>query len=418
MSLSLIRKFKDDRSGAVAIIFTLLLTSLVTLVGGTVDYIRWSQANGKTIQAMDAAVLAGGRMLLLGKTEAEAVQAAQDFYAENKSNDLHLDAVTFTVEGTGTKVVAVSNSSVKTAFLQIAGIPELRIRETTHALVEVGANGGQDVEIALMLDTTGSMRGNKMTALKEAATDLVNIVVWDDQTEFTSRVAVVPFSYYVNLGRDAFQSATNVAPSGSGVRRTCVKERPGSKRYTDATPNSGNGYFDRYTGTGTCKPRTTLLPLTSNKTDLHNRIDAMETTGMTAGHLGTQWTWYALSPNFAGLWPADSQPKSYSLLTELNEDNRPKLQKIAILMTDGEYNQKYSGDSSAIQARAQCAAMKATGITVYTVGFAISAGGEADTTMAQCATASDYYYSADDSDALRRAFRDIALKIATLRLTQ
>ncbi len=412
-----IESFSKDRSGAVAIIFAMMLTTLVTLIGGTVDYVRWMKANGQTVQAMDAAVLAGGRTLLLGKTEAEAITAAQEFYARNKPDHLHVDSVTFSIEGTGTKVLAVSDSSVKTAFLQIAGIPELRIRETTQALVEVGANGGQDVEIAMMLDTTGSMYGDKMTALKEAAVDLVNIVVWDDQSEFTSRVAVVPFSYYVNLGTSSFQAATNQAPGPSGNYRTCVKERQGAKRYKDAKPNATNGYFDYYSGSY-CKPQSILLPLTSNKTDLHNRINSMQPTGMTAGHLGTQWTWYALSPKFKDVWPSASKPKGYAKLTEMNEDNRPKLVKIAILMTDGEYNQKYSGDSSAVQAREHCTAMKAKGITVYTVGFAISPGGEADQTMAQCATAADYYYSADDADALRGAFRDIALKIATLRLTQ
>lgn len=418
MLRSLIERFYNDRSGAIAIIFAMLLTTLVTLIGGTVDYVRWLQATGKTIHAMDAAVLAGGRMLLLGQTEADAIQAAQDFYSRNKSDDLSVDSVTFTIEGTGTKVVAVSDSAVKTAFLQVAGIPELRIRETTQALVEVGANGGQDVEIALMLDTTGSMAGSKMDALKIAAVDLVNIVVWDDQSEFTSRVAIVPFSYYVNPGRSVFESATNYSPGGSSDSRTCVKERRGTNRYTDAAPNGANGYFKYYTGTDYCKPQATLLPLTNNKADLDQRINEMQPTGATAGHLGTAWAWYALSPNFSSLWPAASQPQSYSKLAELNENHQPKLQKIAILMTDGEYNKKYYGDSSATQARALCTAMKAQGLTVYTVGFAISAGGEADTTMAQCATAADYYYSADDSDALRRAFRDIAMKIATLRLTQ
>lgn len=413
-----IESFSKDRSGAVAIIFAMMLTTLVTLIGGTVDYVRWMKASGQTIQAMDAAVLAGGRTLLLGKTEAEAIQAAQEFYNRNRPDYLSVDAVTFSVEGTGTRVLAVSDSAVKTAFLQIAGIPELRIRETTQALVEVGANGGQDVEISLMLDATGSMWGNKMTALKEAATDLVNIVVWDDQSEFTSRVAIVPFSYYVNLGQGTFQNATNHTPGTSDNRRTCVKERRGANRYTDAAPNGSNGRFDYYTGSGTCKPRAVLMPLTSNKANLIQRIDEMEATGVTAGHLGTQWAWYALSPNFSSVWPAASQPQSYSKMNELNQYNQPKLQKIAILMTDGEYNRKYSGDNSATQARQHCTAMKAKGITVYTVGFAITAGGEADTTMAQCATAPDYYYSADDDDALRGAFRDIALKIATLRLTQ
>jgi uncharacterized protein YegL len=60
-----------------------------------------------------------------------------------------------------------------------------------------------------MLDTTGSMAGNKMVALKQAAIDLVNIIVWQDQSEFTSRLAVVPFAPYVNPGRYAFERATN-----------------------------------------------------------------------------------------------------------------------------------------------------------------------------------------------------------------
>ena len=48
----------------------------------------------------------------------------------------------------------------------------------------------------------------------------------------------------------------------------------------------------------------------------------------------------------------------------------------------------------------------------------IAEGGEADETMEECATTGDHYYHAGDGDTLRAAFRDIALKIATLRLVQ
>ncbi len=87
-------------------------------------------------------------------------------------------------------------------------------------------------------------------------------------------------------------------------------------------------------------------------------------------------------------------------------------------MTDGDYNQQYSGPSSTTQARTLCANMKAKGIIVNTVGFQISAGGAADTTLRQCATDATFYYSAGDGDTLRMVFRDIALKIATLRLAE
>lgn len=411
-------RFHKDRSGAIAIIFALTITLLVAIVGGAVDYASWSAAKRQTMQAMDAAVLAAGRALQLGKTEAEAIQAATEYYNQNKSNRLDVDAVTFAVENNGTEVVATSNSFVKTPLMGLAGVPELAVNGTSRSVLASGANSGTDVEISLMLDTTGSMEGSKMSDLKLAAKDLINIVVWDDQSQYTSRVALAPFSEYVNVSRSFFLDVTNHSASGSGDNRTCVKERSGANRYNDKKPSNGNGYFERYTGGGTCKPTSTVVPLTSDKIALETAIDGMPTSGYTAGHLGTAWSWYLLSPKWKSVWPSNSEPKSYNLLTQMNEKGQPKLRKIAILMTDGEYNRQYTGDSATTQARELCTEMKAKGLTLYTVGFAIAEGGEADTTMAQCATSSEHYYSADDGLELRAAFRDIALKISTLRISE
>lgn len=106
------------------------------------------------------------------------------------------------------------------------------------------------------------------------------------------------------------------------------------------------------------------------------------------------------------------------MLSQMNPDGNPLLRKITVLMTDGEYNREYNGDSSTDQARAICANMKSAGIEVYAVGFEIEPSGEADTTMSQCATSPDHYYNASSGDALRSAFRDIALKISTLRIAE
>jgi hypothetical protein len=50
------------------------------------------------------------------------------------------------------------------------------------------------------------------------------------------------------------------------------------------------------------------------------------------------------------------------------------------------------------------------------VGFQID-NDKAKTMLATCATSSDHNYSAANGDQLKQAFRDIALKIAFLRLT-
>jgi hypothetical protein len=102
-------------------------------------------------------------------------------------------------------------------------------------------------------------------------------------------------------------------------------------------------------------------------------------------------------------------------------------------MTDGEYNTQYdtngvqtgstgagsavNGDSTT-QARALCTAMKAKGVTVYTVGFDLGGNQTAIDTLNQCATDDSKFYNANDGQELKQAFRDIALKISSLYLSQ
>ena len=56
-----------------------------------------------------------------------------------------------------------------------------------------------------MLDTTGSMSGQKIIDMRNAATNLVNTVVRPAQTPFYSKLALVPFSIGVDAG--AYASA-------------------------------------------------------------------------------------------------------------------------------------------------------------------------------------------------------------------
>ncbi|HEY8195236.1 MAG TPA: VWA domain-containing protein, partial [Hyphomicrobium sp.] len=169
------------------------------------------------------------------------------------------------------------------------------------------------------------------------------------------------------------------------------------------------------------------LPLTNDKNALTSKINGLQLAGSTAGHVGTAWAWYMLSPNWASLWSSSSTPAAY---------NTPKLQKIAVLMTDGEYNTQYTtngvpdnsnsltvcpnaanGVCSSAQAISQCTAMKAKGIEVYTVGFMLD-NQTAVNTLSSCATDASHFYNSSTGDALKAAFKDIALKISTLYLSQ
>jgi hypothetical protein len=198
----------------------------------------------------------------------------------------------------------------------------------------------------------------------------------------------------------------------------------GADKYTDEAPGAGNYVMTIYKDSS-CELSSSeeLVPLTSDKTVLKNKIKNLEDGGSTAGQIGTAWAWYTLSPNWNTLWPAANQAGAYST----------KLRKIAILMTDGEYNTDYdshgvktgtngagaaANDSSTQQARDLCTAIKAKGIVVYTVGFDLGGNQTAIDTLNNCATEPGKFYNTANGEQLKEAFRDIALKISQLYLTQ
>jgi hypothetical protein len=73
---------------------------------------------------------------------------------------------------------------------------------------------------------------------------------------------------------------------------------------------------------------------------------------------------------------------------------------------------------STTQARQLCSNMKAAGITIYTIGFALGGNQNAIDTLNQCATDSTKFYNASNGDQLKQAFRDIGLKLSSLFLSQ
>ena len=201
----LVARFRSDQRGVIAILFAMLAVIMLGVIGGAVDYGRWQSARSKTLNAMDSAVLAGGRVLqLAGMTNADAIAAAQKYYSKNKSSMLDVDSTKFEV--TGSEIVGTTTSSVKSSFLNLMGIKTLPVNISTKAVLAAGGNGGSHIEISMMLDTTGSMGGSKMEDLKAAAKDLVEIVVWQDQSKYSSRVALAPFSEFANVGAANFNA--------------------------------------------------------------------------------------------------------------------------------------------------------------------------------------------------------------------
>ncbi|MDZ4109546.1 MAG: ubiquitin-activating E1 FCCH domain-containing protein [Brevundimonas sp.] len=212
---------------------------------------------------------------------------------------------------------------------------------------------------------------------------------------------------------------------------TCVTERTGSNAYTDAAPSTAR-VGRNYPGSSNPCLAATLQPLSSNKNTLKSAIDGYSVQGSTAGQIGIGWGWYMVSPNFNSLWPSNGAA-AYNTADTL---------KAVIIMTDGEFNTPYcsgvisrdagsgSGNNSEkidcaadngdpfAQGVAMCTAMKNRGILVYTVGFQITAGGNAANMLQTCAsTPANFYLPASGGD-LSEAFAAIGRDITQLRISK
>jgi Flp pilus assembly protein TadG len=228
---------------------------------------------------------------------------------------------------------------------------------------------------------------------------------------------------------------------------TCVTERRNGSDldYTAAAIgtgrfvgpyNHGSSSKSNYSSDGRCwsagREMPAVIPLTNQRSTLNTFFQTATVGGATAGHLGTAWASYILSPNFASVWP-DRAATPYTT---------SNVQKAAILMTDGEYNIRFSNggsssNTSAKQALEICKEMRDQGIKVFTVGFGFGANVTAPNvetmtasqrttplssgtaqqraidTLAKCASDNSTYFFPYDGQALRTVFQNIAATLSS-----
>ncbi|RZJ45520.1 MAG: pilus assembly protein [Brevundimonas sp.] len=612
---ALVRRMATETRGNVAMIFGLSMPVLVLMTVGGVDIHRASTVRVNLQDALDAATLSAARSPYTANIDIQRVGMAS-LKANLKAypNITLREADTTFVLNSDDVVIASAKVDVKTLVANIFLPPYGKFMDD---YIQVGAHSEVDrssrnVEVSLVLDVTGSMDGDRISALRDAAKDLVDLVVQDVQSPYYSKVALIPYSNSVNPGssylntvRGAVVGSTNISGavlnltgdqktisaatkarpvvitstkhgfsngdvvwvtgvsgmtqlnnkayvvtnkttdtfelyttsgsrvdgrnysthSGSAGRvqkcqnnncsvtitanthglsnnqyvritdvggmtalnnqtflvgnvstntytidpsdtttlnpytsggkswcaqqgctwfafenmdgdlqtnliSTCVTERTGTNRYTDVSASTAR-VARHYTSDGTCLGDS-VLPLSSDRTTLKNRISAFTAVGGTAGQIGIGWGWYMLSPNFNAIWPSGAAAPY----------NTAETLKAAVIMTDGEFNTPYcsgvisrdagSGSGSNAykidcapdnsdpytQSRELCDAMKAKGVVVYTVGLGISNTGQAADLLRYCATGSGYFHLADSADDLGDAFGAIGRDITQLRISR
>ena len=189
-------RFLKDIRGNVAPIFAIASIPLIAATGAAVDYSSAYRQRTVVQDALDAAALAGGKKI--GVVSDDLAKAeAQSFFASNISG-LVTPAPSVTPNISGATITLNTTLEVPTKFLGLLGIDEM-----TFSLKSQVTQGIGTVEVVLVLDTSGSMYGSKLTSLKSSANSLVttlfNLAATSTKPD-PVKVAVVPFSGAVNVG--------------------------------------------------------------------------------------------------------------------------------------------------------------------------------------------------------------------------
>lgn len=464
-----------DRRGVAAVFLAVALIPMLAAVGLAIDSSLGYLLKARISKSLDAAGLAAGRKAL----DADAEAIARTYFDANfgtNLGDIEVTDFDFELDDEQHYVTLRAEATAPTYFMRIFGHRQMTVSART--VIERQTTG---MELALVLDNTGSMYGANFDAMKAAADDLIEIVFGEENEIDNVWVSLVPYVAAVNVGptRTGWLAAGDdvlthperfgTSADGAGYGwKGCVMARAYPWDSDDSTPaehafssflypktttdNNWPQIDDNHThGNGQRKgPNlgcgTPITPLTGSRATIQAGLDAMRSwrRGGTTGNLGLAWGWRTISPKWRGLWGNADLPLDYGT---------DYMDKVVVILTDGN-NEFYNlpngegGDPSTpsdftaygrvnapgpvglgssvaggvgilnTRMTAICTAMKAQRIKIYTIIFGTSANATTRALYQSCATSPAMYYWAVDNTEIGDVFRSIGGQLANLLIVE
>jgi Flp pilus assembly protein TadG len=184
------KRFLRDTSGQFAIMAAVVSVPLLMGVGLAVDYSNILRLKTELQTAVDSAVLAVAH-------EADKIDDTKAFEIADKFLRANLSESfsNLSVVRSGRTVNISANLVAPVHFGGLFGFPSVDLNaKASTEIVYV------NYEIALALDTTGSMAGGKLQAMKEAVSGLIDTMAAQNTRTDSLKFALVPFSSKVNVG--------------------------------------------------------------------------------------------------------------------------------------------------------------------------------------------------------------------------
>ncbi|MBY0423072.1 MAG: hypothetical protein K2Q06_12270 [Parvularculaceae bacterium] len=216
---------------------------LLMFAGAAVDYTRRNAIQTEMIEALDASGLAiaqldalnGPEIRDLSESERENYlkEYGRRFFNNNfKRSDLVNNlSVDFAI--TDSKITPSASGQIRAVFLpagKMVVTGSSAVSSTSMSVdssTEVTRASVGDTEVALVLDNTGSMAGQKITDLKTAAKEFVDILVREEDTDYYSKVAIAPYNRAVNVNTYAASARGAIQPgkalTGADWRKSAAK---------------------------------------------------------------------------------------------------------------------------------------------------------------------------------------------------
>jgi Flp pilus assembly protein TadG len=464
-------KYVAATGGAFAIAFAVMLPLVMGATGMALDLGQSYHVKQRLCGAVDASILAAAA----GSTDADEIENDVNAYFDKNypADTIGTPQQEITATVTDDDIIVSVTATYETGFMRLVGIDELQVECNTTVHRNV-----QGLEVALVLDVTGSMSTNdNISALRTAATNFINILYDNASDDEFVKIGIVPYSSSVNVGPlgicqdsagDAVADCTPFVNIPEGINYTtdpnhgtdwmgCVlayipggwDENSGSNDPDPWDTVDHIGPWDiysyetkvtnrtcvEYNRRGNCReweyddptwepyyrpnnacPVTPIMPLTTDKEALLGRISVLEANGYTLGNFGMVWGYRVLSPE-----EPFNQAEPWS-------DTR--WNKVAIMMTDGantmsSYTAYWRNDNHNISSgdlndkfAETCDNMKDDDIIIYTITFTSNVSESTKDYYRDCATSRANYHDAPTQDDLVEVFENISKELSILHISQ
>lgn len=344
------RAHAADEEGGITIIALFIIILMLSMGGISVDIMRHEMERTQLQATLDSAVLAGAGAPA-GATKAEMKTIVEDFFIKSGKgdylNEIGDDDIIATLNARS--VTASADMTMNTYLMKLMGVNQLSAGGGATAEVRT-----PKLEVALVLDVSGSMGGAKLTNLKTAAKEFVTTIL-NSADPGDTVISIVPFSWTVAPGESLYNTlSVNETQNYS----TCLRFYEDDYDVSYIDPNttynqqiytSVYGGFDSLNSSWrSCYTEESMeiLAYSMSELELHTKIDALTADGNTSGHIGMKWGAALLDPMFsdvsADLITAGTMDASLAHVPAPYTE--PDTMKIVVMMGDGANTTSYYFD--------------------------------------------------------------------------